>query len=175
MRSIRNIKLNKKLAACAVAGTIGLSLAAATAPASAAVQPAGAAYNRVTTAVRPDGAYNSTVTNTWSLQTLIGTAFSTTLQTNTGWNGSIVQFNWLSHYENIAPWEAAVYMPSWSSFGHYYPGANSLVDWGNYSFIVSDGDGVKFYCVYMRTITNNAGYMYTQDWDQINSFVGGKC
>jgi hypothetical protein len=82
MCSIRNMKLKKKLAACAIAGTIGLSLAAVANPASAVVKPA--------------GAHNSTVTNNWSLNTLFGTAYTTTLQTNQGWNGSsIVQYNWL--------------------------------------------------------------------------------
>jgi len=165
MRSIRNMKLNKKLAACAIAGTIGLSLVAAANPASAAVEPG--------------GAYNSTVNNTWSLQTLIGTAFTTTLQTNEGWNGKIVQYNWLNHYENVAPWEAALFNPNWSSFGHYYSGGGTdynLIDWGNYSFVISGiGVSVRFYCVYMRTITNESGYTYTQDWGQNGGLLGGKC
>jgi hypothetical protein len=167
MCSIRNMKLNKKLAACAIAGTIGLSLAAAANPASAAV-------------VKPAGAHNSTVTNNWSLNTLIGTAYTTTLQTNQGWNGSsIVQYNWLKHSENIAPWEAAVYLTNWSSFGHYYSGGGTnfnLIDWGNYAFVLAGiGDSFRYYCVYMRTITNEYGYTYTQDWGQGDGYLGGKC
>lgn len=166
MRFIRSIKLNKKLAACAIAAVTGLSLAAAASPASAAT-------------AKPAAAYNSTITSNWSYQTLLGTAFTVTLQTNQGWNGTIVQYNWLSHYGHIAPWEAALYNPNWSSFGHYFSGGGTdynLIDWGNFSFVIPTvPNGFRFYCVYMRTITNQYGYTYEQDWGQSGGLLGGSC
>ena len=34
---------------------------------------------------------------------------------------------------------------------------------------------LRDYCVYMRTITNEYGYTYTQDWGQGDGYFGGKC
>ncbi len=147
----RTGKLAVSLAAFVAAG----ALVTGAAPASAAVRPA----------VSASAAYNRTTTNVFYYQAVLGTSFTATLQTNDGWNGNIVQFNWLNHSTStgLNSW---LYLPGASSFGHYYSG-NSTIDWGNFSFIVvGPYDSSARYCVYLRNITNNVGSLSTQNWGQ---------
>ena len=117
----RTGKLAVSLAAFVAAG----ALVTGAAPASAAVRPA----------VSASAAYNRTTTNVFYYQAVLGTSFTATLQTNDGWNGNIVQFNWLNHSTStgLNSW---LYLPGASSFR----AAAKLADHGR-DLASSDGTG----------------------------------